>query len=96
MAKILLVEDDDGLAKTVVDWLQAERHMLEWVSEGLEAASRMKNYQYDLIIMDWQLPDDSGVSLIKNFRSIGGQTPVIMMTGKRLIDEKGEGFECRC
>ncbi len=93
MAKILLVEDDIELAEVMKRWLTRENYTAELVSEGPEALSRMKNYHYDLIILDWQLPGMEGIDVLKQFRSAGGMTPVLMLTGKREIEDRVEGLD---
>ncbi len=74
-------------------WLTRENYTAELVSEGPEALSRMKNYHYDLIILDWQLPGMEGIDVLKQFRSAGGMTPVLMLTGKREIEDRVEGLD---
>jgi DNA-binding response OmpR family regulator len=93
LAKILLVEDDIELAEVMKRWLTRENYTAELVSEGPEALSRMKNYHYDLIILDWQLPGMEGIDVLKQFRSAGGMTPVLMLTGKREIEDRVEGLD---
>lgn len=93
MAKILLVEDDRDLAGMVLDWLKFEHHLVEAVHSGDEAEDMIKAYQFDVIILDWDLPKVSGVEILRNFRSTGGQTPVLMLTGKSNIQEKELGLD---
>ncbi len=93
MAKILIVEDDEHLRSDVVDYLEFEKHTVEEVSDGKEAEERLKFYQYDLIVLDWQLPHQSGIEVCKKFRAAGGQTPVIMLTGKDALEEKEKGLD---
>ena len=57
MAKILVVEDDPQTAVLVRDWLTAmERHTVEVISNGNEALTALKLYQYDILVLDRQLP----------------------------------------
>lgn len=93
MAKILLVEDDQALAKLVRNWLSLEHHNVETVEDGEEALHRLKVSEYDLVILDWTLPKMAGVEVLKEHRRIGGQTPVLMLTGKDKISDKEEGFD---
>lgn len=94
MAKILLVEDDKKLAATVQLLLEIEKHKIEMVHDGREALDHLAAFEYDLLILDWDLPGRTGVEICKEFRSRGGQTPVLMLTGKQEIDNKEEGFNC--
>jgi DNA-binding response OmpR family regulator len=93
MPKLLLVEDDLDLCSRMVEWLSFEQHTVEVVHDGQEASDRLKLYQYELVILDWQLPKLSGVELCKRFRSSGGKTPILMLTGRTTVDDKEEGLD---
>lgn len=93
MAKILLVEDDAGLCKMIKDWLGRDRYQVEVSSDGAEALEKLQFYQFDLVILDWQLPSMSGVEILKQYRQSGGLTPVLMLTGKGELTDKEEGFD---
>ncbi len=92
MAKILVVDDDPGIRDIVANVLEEYNHTVESLDNGGEAVGWLRAYQYDLIILDWQLPGQSGVEICEQFRNAGGQTPVLMLTGKGQIDEKELGY----
>ncbi len=93
MAKILLVEDDKRLCQLITDLLGFEQFVVEVVHDGQEGLDRLKLYDYDLIILDWELPKLAGVEICKAFRNGGGQASVLMLTGKSAIAEKESGFD---
>ncbi len=93
MPKVLVVEDDLALQRMIIDWLSLEHYTIETAVDGQEAIDRLKFYQYDLVILDWQLPLASGIEVIRAHRSGGGRTPVLMLTGKSEIPDKEEGFD---
>jgi DNA-binding response OmpR family regulator len=93
MAKILLVEDERELADVVLDCLKAQNFLVDHVENGREALDRLKFFQYDLVVLDWQLPGMAGIDVCSQFRSMGGATPILMLTGKRTVDDKEAGFE---
>jgi DNA-binding response OmpR family regulator len=93
MAKLLFVEDDSSVSDVVLDLLKSERYLVEHVDTGNEAIYRLRFYEYDAVILDWKLPDISGLDVLKNFRAAGGKTPVIMLTGKREVDDKATGLD---
>jgi len=93
MSKVLIVEDDRGLAKLIGDWLSSERHTSEHVEDGSEALQRLKVYDYDLVILDWNLPGTSGLEILKDYRGRGGSAPVLMLTGKGDITDKESGLD---
>jgi OmpR-family two-component system manganese-sensing response regulator len=93
MAKILLVEDDVKMSLLVADWLKTESHIVEVANDGRDAHERLALSVYDLLIFDWDMPYKSGIELCKSFRSKGGTTPIIMLTGKVGLDEKELGLD---
>lgn len=93
MAKILIIDDDVPLAESLSDWLSCETHTVELVHNGADGLDRLRFYQYDLIVLDWQLPEMSGVEILKAYRMHGGTSPILMLTGKNSIDDKELGLE---
>jgi len=93
MAKILIVEDDKALSELIVDWLTGEKHVPEPVYDGAEGLERLKFYKYDVVILDWELPGVSGPKICQQFRQDGGQTPILMLTGKKEIEDKTTGLD---
>lgn len=93
MSKILLVEDDKEVCDVVSDWLIDEHYTVDVVNSGSEAIERLRFDKYDVLIFDWQLPDLSGIEVCKRFRSKGGITPVLMLTGKGEIEDKEVGLD---
>lgn len=94
MAKILLVEDDIPLGEAVVDSL-SRNYIVEFVHTGKEAADRLKLYSYDLVILDWGLPDElKGIDVCRMYRAQGGTCPILMLTGRDTIVDKETGLDC--
>ncbi|MBS1990666.1 MAG: response regulator transcription factor [Cyanobacteria bacterium SZAS LIN-2] len=94
MAKILIIDDDESLCGMVKDWLEHDNHIVECVHCGAHAMEQLKLYPYDVILLDWDLPDTSGVELLNKFRSTGGVTPIIFLTGHTSSDDKEKGLDC--
>ena len=93
MAKLLLVEDDTDLSGRVNMWLSSQQHAVECVFDGVEASERLKFYQYELVILDWNIPQKTGIEVCQEYRSRGGNTPILMLTGKSSINEKEMGLD---
>lgn len=92
MAKILLVEDDLELAKQIISALALEHHLLEHSADGNDALEKLKFFQYDLVILDWNLPGMEGPDVLRRFRDKGAVTPVLMLTGRSDVSEKAFGL----
>jgi len=88
MAKILLIEDEPVAADLAEQWLTAERHIVEVANTGSLGLEHMLMSAYDLILLDWDLPDVSGFELLKKYRTSGGTSPVIMLTAKSNPEDK--------
>lgn len=93
MAKILFVEDDVALAASVRDWLSSDHHLVEWVANGSEGWDRVRTGGFDLVILDWNLPQISGIEILRNMRNLRLELPVLMLTGKQAINERTEGLD---
>lgn len=93
MAKILIVEDDAMLADLIVQCLTRENHLVEHADNGSDALSQVKLYKFDLIVLDWSLPEVTGIDILKEFRARGGLTPVLFLTGRRDLADKLEGLD---
>lgn len=93
MSKILLVEDDRQLCAVITDFLHGDGHVPEVVYTGTDGLERLTFYKYDVVILDWELPGLSGPEVCKQYRSKGGKTPILMLTGKREIDDKANGLD---
>lgn len=93
MPNILLVEDDESLSIEIKRAIEHAGHQV--VSAfGIAAARRsLKNMTFDLIILDWGLPDGSGVELCTELRQAGENASILMLTGKSLPSEKVEGLD---
>ena len=92
MIKILLVEDDLGLSNSVFDFLDDFADVMQ-VFDGEEGLYEAESGVYDLILLDLMLPEKDGFQVLKDLRAKGVTTPVIIMTAKESLDDKGHGFE---
>ena len=93
MAKILIVEDDVSLANALSDWLTHEKFTVEMSHNGADALHRLKFFQYDAIVLDWNLPDMTGIDICQRYRLDGGRSPILMLTAKSAVHEKTTGLD---
>lgn len=93
MASIFIVEDDETLRSTVVQWLEADHHRVEFSGDGTEASEFIRMRSYDLIILDWDLPGKTGFEICKQYRVQGGKTPIVMLTGKNEVKNRIEALD---
>ncbi len=92
MAKILIVEDDKVLAKIIKKMLESQMHVVELATDGTTGLNFIEESSFDLLILDWGLPEVSGVVLCDQYRQRQGQAPVLFLTARASIEDKFKGF----
>jgi len=93
MARILLVEDDLILSETLVELLESEGYDVTLVSAGNEALEATYDEEFELMLLDVNIPDFSGFELLKMLRESGNETPCIFLTSLNDIASLSRGFE---
>lgn len=93
MTKVLVVEDDLVLLESVINCLEFEHYQVEAVSNGREAMELLRSFPFGLLILDWDVPEMSGVEICKEYRERGGNAPILMLTGKNTVDDKEMGLD---
>lgn len=92
MIKILLVEDDLSLSKSVYDFLKSFAEVKQ-VFDGEEGLYEAEMGIYDLILLDLMLPEKDGFEVLKELRDQKIDTPMLIMTAKESLDDKMHGFD---
>lgn len=92
MARILIVDDDESLGDTVRQTLAREMHTVEVCTNGADAEAFIQAVDFDLLILDWGLPDTTGLEICRLYRSRGGASPVLFLTARTAIREKTLAF----
>ncbi len=93
MSKILLVEDELDLLELTAIALSARGYSVQKCSSGDEALGMLRVYKFDLVILDWMMPDITGIELLKYYRDMGGNLPVLMLTAKASAEDKELGLD---
>jgi DNA-binding response OmpR family regulator len=93
MAKILIIEDNSGIALGVKNDLALEGHDVEVAKDGLVGLERARGGEFDLILLDIMLPKKDGYAVCRELRHTGDRTPILMLTAKALEAEKVLGLE---
>ncbi len=90
--KLLLVEDEAQMARLLQRGLVEEGHQVDVCAKGEDAAVQAKNVAYDIILLDWSLPDVDGLTVLRRWREAGLSTPVLMLTARGSTGEKVTGL----
>jgi DNA-binding response OmpR family regulator len=93
MTRILVVEDEPGIALGLEDDLRLEGYEVELVGDGLAASKRAREENFDLILLDVMLPGKDGFEVCRELRRAGLKTPVILLTAKAQEAEKVLGLD---
>ena len=89
---ILIVEDETALAEAVEHILRKAGHSADRVADGQSALDYIRVGTYDLILLDIMLPKLDGLSVLRQMRSEGVQTPVLMLTARTTVPDKVAGL----
>ncbi len=92
-ARILLVEDEEKLARFIELELSYENYSVDVAYDGLAGLMAARDAQYDLLILDWMLPGLSGIEVCRRLRSTGNHVPVILLTAKDEITDRVTGLD---
>jgi len=90
--RVLLIEDDTILGAAVRDQIAAEGHSVDWVTRLDAARDHIGSAAYDLILLDLMLPDGRGLGLLRDLRTRGNVTPVIILTAMDQLSDRIEGL----
>lgn len=91
--KLLIVEDELELLNTTSDYLQKEDFICETAPNFFEAEDKLIAYNYDVIILDINLPDGNGLELLKFVKEKSPETGVLIVTAKDSLDDKLKGLD---
>ncbi len=86
MAKILIVDDDQGIRKTLKNILEFEKYQVEEASDGFECLIKLKRKDFDIIILDIKMPKMDGMETLERIQKLKPDIPVLMISGHGTID----------
>ena len=90
--RLLLLEDDTTLGSGLRDFLVADGHAVDWCV-NLAQAQALKGEGYDALLVDWQLPDGSGLDWVRSLRRDGRATPVVVLTARDRVSDRISGLD---
>ncbi|MFN3825951.1 MAG: response regulator [Pseudorhodobacter sp.] len=91
--RLLLVEDTDDLARTVLRFLRGEGHAVDHAADAATAEEAMAVADYACVILDLGLPDRSGLEVLRAWRRAGDRTPVLIATARDQISDRIAGLD---
>jgi len=91
--RVLVAEDDDGLRSVLERGLRENGYAVDVVSDGEQALSYLRTYDYEVAIVDWRMPVLSGLDVILRLRQLGSSLPVLMLTARDAADDRVSGLD---
>ncbi|GAB2555355.1 response regulator transcription factor [Spirosoma aerophilum] len=91
--KVLVVEDEQGLAEGITDYMVKEGYICETAATFREADEKIHLYNYDCVIVDLTLPDGNGFGLIQTLKQLVATTGVIIISARNALEDKIKGLE---
>ncbi|UTR12834.1 response regulator transcription factor [Evansella sp. LMS18] len=92
-ARILIVEDEENIARVVKLELEYEGYETDILEDGLAAWQALQEKSWDLILLDVMMPKLSGIEVLRRMRAAGNETPVIMLTARDAVVDKVTGLD---
>jgi DNA-binding response OmpR family regulator len=90
---ILLAEDDAKIGKYLVRFLQQDGYNVDYAVNGTEALDYVKMNVYELVILDWMMPEKDGITVCRELRKSGYDGGILMLTARDTLENKVEGLE---
>lgn len=93
MAKILIVEDDAKTAQAIRAGLENEGYESIAACSGEEGLKLLDAQAFNVIVLDWMLPDRDGIEVVEALRARGNRTPVLLLTARDAIEDRVLGLD---
>ena len=90
--RLLLLEDDITLGEGLRDYLRSDGYLVDWC-QTLAQARALISEPYDAWLLDWNLPDGSGVDWLRSLRARGLKVPALLLTARDRLDERIQGLD---
>ncbi|WP_415327264.1 response regulator transcription factor [Chryseobacterium sp. MMS23-Vi53] len=91
--KILIIEDETELAKSIAEYLSEENYLCEFATTFTEAMNKIGTFYYDCIVLDIMLPDGNGLEILKEIKKQNKQDGVIIVSAKNALDDRINGLQ---
>ena len=86
--RVLVIEDDASLARSIVNGLSDEGFTVAHAGDGDSARDALRGDKWDLVILDWGLPGPDGLAVLKGHRRESGKTPVLFLTARDAVSDR--------
>ncbi|MBD3878494.1 MAG: response regulator transcription factor [Selenomonadaceae bacterium] len=91
--RILLAEDDSRLGKLIEYMLQQNKFNVEWITNGADIFEYAMYSEYDILVLDWMMPNVSGLDACRQLREAGYERAILMLTAKDTVEDRVMGLD---
>lgn len=91
--RILVIEDEPQIADFVVRGLREEGFTVEHAADGIDGWHQLGSGSWDVVLLDWWLPGQDGLDLLKRYRHTGQDTPVLFLTARDAVSDRVRGLD---
>jgi DNA-binding response OmpR family regulator len=93
MKHLLIIEDEEGILQFLKQGLEEENYQISTATNGLDGLTLFQKEKFDLVLLDWMLPEMTGLEVCKKIRETNSKTPIIFLTAKDTVQETVEGLK---
>ena len=90
--RVLVAEDDAGLRSVIERGLREHGYVVDAVHDGVHALRHLRAYDYDVAVLDWRMPEKSGLEVVSEARRLGDRTPMLMLTARDTPEDRVTGL----
>ena len=91
--RVLVIEDDTTLGHALQEFLSDQGYAVDWLTEGDKVQGALAGQPYDLLLLDLNLPGQSGLEVLRQLRQEGNQVPVLILTARDGLDDRVAGLD---
>lgn len=91
--RVLLVEDDIILGRSLSQVLEKHAYGVDWVQDGEAAVEALATLEYSIVVLDVNLPKLSGIDVLRRARQLGNSIPILLLTARDLPQQRVEGLD---
>ncbi len=91
--RILVIEDDETLGHALREFLSQQGYAVDWLQEGSRVVDTVVGQHYDLLLLDLNLPDKSGLDVLRELRAASETLPVLILTARDGVEDRVAGLD---
>jgi DNA-binding response OmpR family regulator len=93
VVRVLVAEDDTALRSVLERGLREHGYVVDTVADGCAALRHLRAYQYDVAVLDWRMPEQTGIEVVEAVRRAGDRTPILMLTARDTAADRVTGLD---